>query len=327
MEENNKKLKINQSTSKIVAIVGPTASGKSDLAVKLAKKFNGEVISADSRQVYRGMDIGTGKITKKEMKGIRHYLLDVASPKQTFTVAKYQKLGKKAIKEIIKKGKLPIVCGGTGFYVDALLYNYDLPQVPPDQKLRKKLEKETLKALFEKLRKLDPERAKTIDKKNKRRLIRALEIIIKTRKPVPKLQKNPVYNFLILGIKKPKKVLRQRIKDRLLKRIKKGMIKEVLKIKQQGISWKKLESFGLEYRWVSWYLQQKIKVEKNKKLTTSEKNKIIKKLKNEMIEKLNSDIWQYARRQLTWFKKNPAIIWIKSEKEAIKILKRFLLKN
>src|SRR3989344_4523424 len=160
---------------KLVVIVGPTSSGKSDLAVTLAKHFKGEVISADSRQVYKGMDIGTGKITKKEMKGIPHHLLDVVSPRQTFTVAKYKKLAEEVIQKIAVKKKLPIVCGGTGLYVDALLYDWDIPKVPPKPGIRKSIQHKTKEELFGMLSGLDPERAITIDKNNKVRLVRALE--------------------------------------------------------------------------------------------------------------------------------------------------------
>ncbi|MBU4078319.1 tRNA (adenosine(37)-N6)-dimethylallyltransferase MiaA, partial [Patescibacteria group bacterium] len=166
---------------KIIVVVGPTASGKSDLAVEIAKKYNGEVVSADSRQVYKGMDIGTGKITQKEMQGIKHYLLDVASPKTRFTVAQYQKKANQAIGEIIKKEKLPILCGGTGFYIQSIVDNIAIPKVKPDLKLRKNLEKQSAEELFEQLKKLDSERAKNIDKYNKRRLIRAIEIVLKTK--------------------------------------------------------------------------------------------------------------------------------------------------
>lgn len=332
------KSKLNQQIfNKVVAIVGPTSSGKSDLAVKLALYLNSpknkrrfgingaEIISADSRQVYKGFNLSAGKITKKEMRGVPHYMLDVASPKRIFTVFNYKKEAEKIIKKIFKKNKLPIVCGGTGFYIDALLYNYNLPQVSPDQKLRKKLEKQTTEKLFNKLKELDPGRARTIDRQNKRRLIRALEIIIKTKKPVPKLQKKSIYNLLILGIKQPKQILRRKIKKRLLARIRRGMIKEIIKIKNQGVSWRKLENFGLEYRWISRYLQQKAKIEKSKKLTSLKRKSIIKGLKDKIIKRLNDDIWQYARRQMTWFKKNPEIIWVRNQKEAIGLLKSFLL--
>ncbi|HDO23680.1 MAG TPA: tRNA (adenosine(37)-N6)-dimethylallyltransferase MiaA, partial [bacterium] len=162
--------------NKVIVILGPTASGKSEMAVKLAKKFNGEIISADSRQVYRGMDIGTGKITQKEMRGIPHHLLDVASPKKVFTVIDFKKRAEKAIKDIIKRGKISIICGGTGFYIQAITGGISIPEVKPNWKLRKQLEKKNAEQLFKMLKKLDPKRSKTIDAKNPRRLIRAIEL-------------------------------------------------------------------------------------------------------------------------------------------------------
>ena len=161
---------------KLIAILGPTASGKSDLAVTLAKKFNGEIISADSRQVYKGLDIGTGKITKKEMRGVKHYLLDVANPQKRFTASDYVLLVNRAIAQIVDKNKIPIICGGTGFYIDAILGEKQIPEVAPDPLLRKELENKTTQELFEILKKLDRERAENIDAKNPRRLIRAIEI-------------------------------------------------------------------------------------------------------------------------------------------------------
>lgn len=292
---------------KIIAIVGPNASGKSEIAVKLAKKFNGEVISADSRQVYRGMNIGTGKITKKEMQGITHHLLDVASPKRIFTVAQYQKLAEKAIKKILKKNKIPILCGGTGFYIQTVIDNLQIPEVKPDWKLRKKLEKKSIDQLFQILKKLDPKRAATIDKNNPRRLIRAIEIVKKTGKPISKLKANPKYDVLMIGIKKEKKELKKLIEKRLKKRLKQGMIKEVEKLHKAGLSWKKLESFGLEYKWIAKYLKKEINRE-------------------EMIKSLQRDIEDYARRQMVWFKKEKRINWIKNYKEAENLVKQFLLK-
>ena len=189
---------------KLIVVLGPTASGKSELAVKLARKFNGEVVSVDSRQVYKGMDIGTGKVTKQEMAGVPHHLLDIASPKTRFNVSQYRKLALKAINKIFKKNKTPILCGGTGFYIQAVIDGILIPAVKPDWRLRDKLEKRGTKELFDLLKKLDPRRAKAIDKKNRRRLIRALEIVIKTKKPVPLLKKDPIpYPVLIIGVKKP----------------------------------------------------------------------------------------------------------------------------
>ena len=172
---------------KIIVVLGQTVTGKSDLAVKVAKKINGEIISADSRQVYKGLDIGTGKITQKEMKGVPHHLLDVANPKRRFTVAQYQKLTISAIAEIVRRDKTPIICGGTGFYIDAITKGVVFPEVPPNLKLRKQLNTKSAIALFEVLKKLDPVRAKNIDPKNKVRLIRAIEIA-KSLGKVPKIK-------------------------------------------------------------------------------------------------------------------------------------------
>ncbi len=275
---------------KIIVILGPTSSGKSETAVKLAKKINGEIVSADSRQVYKGMDIGTGKITKKEMQNIPHHLLNVVSPKKRFDVFQYRKLALKAINEIFEKNKTPIICGGTGFYIQAIIDGLIIPEVKPDWNLRKKLEKETVEKLFKKLKKLDPKRAKTIDKKNKRRIIRALEIVIKTKKPIPLLKKEPIScPVLIFGIKNDN--LEKLIKKRLLKRFKQGMVKEVSNLKKSGVSWKRIEEFGLEYRWVAKYLQNKIEYK-------------------DMVEELQRDIQAFAKRQMTWFKRDKRIYWI-----------------
>jgi len=287
----------------LIVILGPTASGKSDLAVEIAKQFNGQVISADSRQVYKGMDIGTGKITKQEMQGIKHYLLDASSPKRRFTVTQFQEKAKQAIEEITKKGKLPILCGGTGFYIQSIVDDIIIPKVKPDWKLRQKLEKQTAEQLFNQLNKLDPKRAKTIDKNNKRRLIRAIEIVLKTKKPVPKLKTQQNFNTLIIGITRDKEELKKRIKTRLLQRLEQGMIKEVKKLHQSGVSYKRLEEFGLEYRYIAYYLQNKLKYQ-------------------EMIDLLQKEIEHYAKRQMTWFKRDKTIIWIKDKKTAFKLVEK-----
>jgi len=292
--------------AKIIVILGPTASGKSSLAIKLAKKFKGEIVSADSRQVYRGMNIGTGKVTKKEMLGIPHYLLDVASPKKKFTVVQYRKLTLRALDKIQRKNKIPFLVGGTGFYIQAVVDGIVIPKVKPDWKLRKKLELIAADKLFQKLRKLDPKRAKTIERKNRRRLIRALEIIIKTKKPVPALKKQPLpYPVLMIGIKKSFKELQRLIKKRLLKRFRQGMILEVKKLRKSGVSRKRLEEFGLEYRYIARYLQGKITYK-------------------EMAGKLEREIMGFAKRQMTWFKRDRRIYWAKKEKEAEKLVKKFL---
>ncbi len=299
-----------QNRSKIIVILGPTASGKSDLAVKIAQRSNGEIISADSRQVYKNLDIGSGKITKKEMRGIPHHLLDIASPKKTFTVTQYQKLAKKAIKKILAKGKIPIICGGTGFYIDSLIYDYQLPIVPPQPKLRKRLEKKSIEELFKKLKKLDPRRAGDIDRRNKRRLIRALEIILTTKKPIAVLRKyqdkKTSYDFLKIGIKKLPEELKKLIIQRLKKRLKQGLIKEVKNLHKKGLSWQRLDNLGLEYRYVSRYLRGLIS-------------------KEEMVKTLEKEIYRYAKRQMTWFKRNKEIKWVERRKDASKLVKKFLM--
>ncbi|MEK7149914.1 MAG: tRNA (adenosine(37)-N6)-dimethylallyltransferase MiaA [Patescibacteria group bacterium] len=307
---------------KIVVILGPTASGKSDLAVEIALQLSSgqakkseikgaEIISADSRQVYKGLDLGSGKITKKEMEGIPHHMLDVANPKKTFTVSQYQKLGQKAIKIILKKNKIPIICGGTGLYIDSLIYNRQFPEVPPQPKLRKKLEKLTTEKLFEKLKKLDSRRAKNIDEHNRRRLIRALEIVIITGKPVPRIagsiDKTAQFDTLIIGIRKSQTELKKAITKRLYKRLKQGMIAEIKNLRRRGLSWKKLDDFGLEYRFISRYLRGLLNKKEMEKLIIKESQR-------------------YAKRQMTWFKRDRQIRWITDKKESFHLIKNFLNK-
>lgn len=277
----------------IIAIVGPTATGKSDLAVFLAQQFHGEIISADSRQVYRGLDIGSGKITKNEMRGVPHHLLDVADPKRTYGVAKFQRDGRKAINAILKKGKIPIVVGGTGLYIDALLFDMKIPEVKPDAKLRKTLAKLSVPELYKKLLLLDPRRAEEIDKHNPVRLIRAIEIATHAG-PVLPLQMNSPYDICWLGIRAEHETLKKRISLRLTKRIKQGMISEFIKLHKQGLSYKRMEMLGLEYRYGARLLQ-----------------KII--TRTEFSEQLAQEIFKYAKRQITWFKKNKQISWFDAE--------------
>ncbi len=301
--------------SKIIVVLGPTASGKSDLGIGIARKFGGEIISADSRQVYRGMDIGTGKVTKKEQRLAKHHLLDVFNPKKVFTVSDFQKLGAKIIEDIQDRNRVPVVVGGTGFYIDALLKGFSLPEVPPDKKLRAELAEQSAEQLFARLKKLDPSRAENIDPKNKRRLIRALEIIKATGRPVLKLNhesRSMNYDILWLGLR-PKN-LEKRIETRLDKRLRAGMVKEVKRLIEKGVSKKRLRDFGLEYRQISEYLaSEKFKVKSEKNFRKSEYH-----------EKLLRDIIKYSKRQMTWFKKNEDIIWVKNLKEAEKITRKFL---
>lgn len=297
------------SQAKLIIIVGPTASGKSKLAVKLAKKFNGEIVSADSRQIYKGLDIGAGKITKGEMEGIVHHLLDIASPKRKFTVVQYRKKALGAIQKIVSRGKIPFLVGGTGFYIQALASGLTIPEVSPDWKLRKRLEKKNAEELFKIVQKLDPARANTIDRNNKRRLIRAIEIVKKTKKPVPPLKKIPFPGtILFLGIKKTRSALHKSIKKRLLSRLKKGMVAEVKRLKAHGLSWKRMEELGLEYKFIAKYLQGEL-------------------CYPQMVSLLEKAIKKYADRQMTWFKKDKRILWVQNKQEAMDAVKRFLLSN
>jgi tRNA dimethylallyltransferase len=304
MSDKIKLAKASPARPKIYVIVGPTASGKTGYSIKLAKEVGGEVISADSRQVYKGLNIGSGKVTKKEMTGIPHHLLDVVSPKKVFTVADFKKLADQKIKEIIDRSRTPIIVGGTGFYIQAVVDDLILPEVAPDKRLRAELSKKTTDQLFAILKKLDSARAKTIDSQNPVRLIRAIEIAkalgkvpllnfsrdpisLREKRSLPKLS---AYDFEIIGIKTEQEELNKKIYKRLVDRIRSGMVAEVKKIHQSGVSWKRLEQLGLEYRYVALYLQGKL-------------------TKEEMATKLYSEIVKYSKRQLTWFKKDKRIKW------------------
>ncbi len=279
---------------KLIVIVGPTATGKSALGIRLAKKLEGEIISADSRQVYTGLNIGTGKVTSKEMQRIPHHLLDVVNPKKRFDVSQYKKQAEKALQYTVVKNKaLPIIVGGTGFYIDALVYDMVFPEVPPNQKLRTKLSKLTNRELVDQLITLDPERADTIDIHNSVRLIRAIEIAESIGK-TPPLTYTSKYDVLFIGLNVEKELLQKKIHDRLLKRMKLGMIAEVKNLHEGELSWKRLEELGLEYRYIALYLQNKIS-------------------KEEMIVQLEREINHYAKRQMTWFKRNKDIQWFNPE--------------
>ena len=295
---------------KLVVITGPTATGKSDLAVRLARKFAGEVISADSRQVYRGLDVGSGKVPRDPIsyklkaisylhQGIPHHLLDVANAKKVFTVSEYQKLAQKKIREIWAKNKLPIIVGGTGLYIRAAVDGIVFPEVPPNLKSRKELEKKSVDELFKLLKKLDEGRAKNIDAKNPRRLIRAIEIATVLGR-VPKLRANKlIAESLFIALHPGEEILKKKIKTRLVKRLKakgKGnLINEVKKLRKDGLSWKRLEALGLEYRYVALFLQNKI-------------------TRTQMQAELEKEIWHYAKRQLTWWKSDKRINWLYNPK-------------
>lgn len=273
----------------VIVIVGPTASGKSALAVGLAKKFDGEVISADSRQVYRGLDIATGKITKREMRGVPHHLLDVADPRKQFSVDDFVRLGRAAIADAAARGKLPIVCGGTGLYVDAVLGKLNFPNVPPDPSLRKKLRRRSAAQLHAMLGKLDPRRAKAIERRNPRRLLRAIEIA-KALGKVPQLKNSTIYRTISIGLKPFDVKLKRRIRARVAARMRRGMVAEAKRLAKR-LGFKRLREFGLEYRHLADYLQRHIS-------------------KAELVRRIERDDRRYAKRQMRWFRRNKTINWL-----------------
>ena len=287
---------------KVIAVVGPTASGKSSLGIWLAQKLGGEIISADSRQVYRGLNIGTGKVTKKEMAGVPHHLLSVASPKKQFTVDDFVRLAEKAHSNILQNDRMTIVVGGTGLYADMLLGRMSYPNVPPNAGLREQLEQKTTKQLFDHLQRLDPRRAANIEPNHKRRLIRAIEIAKAIGKsPLP--QSEQKYDVLWLGLN-PKK-LKKNIRIRLFARIRTGMIAEAKRLHKARLSYKRMSELGFEQRLAVLLIQNKIS-------------------KKEFVELFLREEWQYAKRQMRWFKRNKDIHWINNKAEALQLSKKFL---
>lgn len=275
----------------IIAVVGPTASGKSSLAIELALATSGEVISADSRQVYRGMDIGTGKVTLKEMRGVLHHLIDICDPSTTYTASDFSRDAHTAIATVLENHHTPILAGGTFFYLDILHGKMGTAPVPPNELLRAELEQLSAAELLSRLTTLDPKRAATIDTQNPRRLIRAIEIATALGAVPEVTSGSSPYNWAIFGINIDPELLRTRIAARLDERLTGGMIEEVVALHAGGVSWERLESFGLEYRFIAKYLQGEMP-------------------RDELRTQLFYAICQYAKRQRTWLRRDPDIIWL-----------------
>ena len=286
------------SKPKVIVICGPTASGKTALSIKLAKQINGEIISSDSMQIYKYMDIGTAKPEQEEMEGIKHHLIDFVEPNQRYSVAEFKQDAEKAIEEIVSKGKTPIIVGGTGLYVDSLIYGIEYQDIKIDEKYREQLEqrveKEGLQKLYEEAQEIDPEAMAKISQNDKKRILRVLEIYKATGKNKTQQEiesrKEVKYDYKVFAINLEREILYERINKRVDIMIEKGLIQEVEKLLQ------KYDEFptamqGLGYKEVVEYLQGK----------TS---------KEEMIEKLKMETRRYAKRQITWFKKNKQTIWI-----------------
>ena len=310
---------------KLIVIVGPTASGKSDLAVKLAKKFNSEVISADSRQIYRGLDIGTGKVpgkwklyrsptsygsrTSQEFvyKNVPHHCIDFVSPRQVFTAAEFVHEARRAIDTIVRRGRIPMIAGGTAFWIDALVYNFSLPEVAPNARLRRALEKKSPPALFSLLKKLDPRRAAEIEQKNPRRLIRAIEIA-RALGRVPRLVKHSMFDTLWIGLNPPFSILARRVMRRADAMIQQGLVAETKKLVRHRVSEKRIREFGFEYRAALLYNHGAL-------------------TKKEFTARLTRDTIRYAKQQMRWWKRNPEIRWLGKPDNAAPLVRKFLQKT
>ena len=310
---------------KVLVILGSTSSGKSSLAVKIAKNFKGEIISVDSRQVFKDMDLGTGKVKGRWKKiagrkvfiykDVPHYLIDFVNPENDYNISHFKKDCEKKILEIIEHGKMPILCGGTGFWIQTIIDNVNFPQVQPDPKLRKDLNSYSVSELFELLIKLDRNRAKNIDAKNRARLIRAIEIaknlgkvpIVKTdKKSNSRKIKSNLIKFLQIGIPVDKDSLTEKIKNRLGKRFNDGMIEEILSLDEKyKLSPEKIQVFGIAYALVPSYKKGEI-------------------TRRELFDQICQAEKKYAKRQLTWFKKDPRIFWSDDYSRIEKEIRKFL---
>ena len=272
---------------KLIVIAGTNASGKSGLGVELASRYGGEIVSADSRQVFRGLDLGSGKITPQEMQGVPHHLIDVCQPGDFFSMADFQRLAYAAIDGIQARGKLPFLVGGTGLYVDAVAEGYELSDRAPDLALRAELETHTTPELYQMLQEKLP--GTEIDPRNRNRVMRALERLAADDYHPGKRQ--PRYEVLKLGVSWDRETLKQRIDERLERRLLDGMVQEVQGLLDAGVSREFLMKLGLEYRYLTRYLDGELTYE-------------------QMVLELGNAIKKFAKRQVTWFKKDPAIHWL-----------------
>lgn len=285
---------MNEQLPPLIVVLGPTASGKSALGIELARRFHGEIVSADSRQVYRGLDIGTAKVTPQEQALAPHHLLDVADPCEVYTVARFQQEAIAAINGILARGALPLLVGGSPHYIQAVVDHLQIPHIKPQPELRAQLEARPLADLLLQLAKLDPQSAASIDRNNPRRVIRALEVCLVSGQPFSQQRgaAEPLYRSLLLGINWPREVLYARIDARVDERLQQGMVEETRYLLAQGVSHERLDSLGLEYRYISRLLRGEFASEA------------------EMAQRLKYAIHDFTRRQLTWFRKDKRIVWL-----------------
>lgn len=283
---------------KLIVILGPTACGKSGLGVTLARRYNGEVVSADSRQVYRGLDLGTGKVTEEEMAGVPHHLLDVADPGEQYSVARFQAEAYAAIDDILARGRLPFLVGGTGLYVRAVAEGYVFHAAPPDPALRSRLEGLPI----EELRRALTDAGVELDEDcyhNRPRLVRLMEKHLNGEDPHAEAERQPRYDVLTLGVSYPRETVCRRIDDRLIARLEAGMVEEVATLRQNGVSDEFLEGLGLEYRYILRYLTGAIPTQE------------------QLIDELGRAIKRFAKRQVSWFKKDRDVHWLDMEGDPV----------
>ncbi len=282
----------------LIALVGPTAVGKTELSLRLAERFNGEIVSADSRLIYKGLDIGTAKPTPEEQARVPHHLIDVTTPDRPLSLAEYMRMAYAAIDDILRRGKVPFLVGGTGQYVWAVLEGWQVPEVPPDEELRRRLEAEAAEkggeALYRRLQEVDPEAAALIDPKNVRRVIRALEVIAHTGRPFSEQRRKvpPPYDVLIVGLTRPREALYRRIDERVERMVALGLIEEVQRLLDAGYDPNLPALTGIGYRQIVEYLQGRVSLE-------------------EALHAVRKATRRYVRHQYNWFRlKDPRIHWV-----------------
>lgn len=306
---------------RVLCIVGPTSSGKTSLGIRLAKRFDGEIINADARQVYQSFDIGTGKplggkrLSKSGLSyylfdEIPHYLMDFLPPVRTFTMAEWRESALTAVNGITRRKHLPIIVGGTGLYVQALIDNYQIPEVPPQPAFREAMESKPLAELLSMLLRLDPEAKDVVDLQNPRRVLRALEVITFTGKPFTELRKKgaPIVEPFMIGFKRSREELRDRINDAVEAYVEAGWLDEIRRLRKEGIGWDSPAMTSIGYRELGAYIRGESSLD-------------------EAIAKTKEATWQYAKRQLTWFKRDQRIQWVTSEEEAEELVKKWLNKT
>ena len=276
---------------KLIVILGTTACGKSGLGVELARHVGGEIVSADSRQVYRGLDLGTGKVTEEEMGGVPHHLLDVVDPNESYSVAQFQRDAYAAIDDILARGKVPLLVGGTGLYVRAVAEGYTFRDSQPDPALRAELEGKSAEELYAIFREKTGRTLTGGEENNRHRLVRTLEKVL-AGEDLTEAPRDPHYQVLQLGMTYPREELCRRIDERLIRRLDDGMVEEVERLREAGATDAFLEGLGLEYRYILWYLTGKLPD------------------REALIDELGRAIKRFAKRQMVWFKKDRDVLWL-----------------